>query len=58
MFICDINLPIRSNDACIAEFKHSLAVIIFNFKEKGNRFKLWTLDDEACLRGAGAKEAS
>ncbi|KAK1386374.1 F-box domain-containing protein [Heracleum sosnowskyi] len=55
VFICDISLPVRSNDACIADFKDSVAVIIFNFSEKVDRIKLWTLDDEACLRGVGVE---
>ncbi|KAK1386365.1 F-box domain-containing protein [Heracleum sosnowskyi] len=55
VFICDIKLPVASCDACIADFKDSIAVIIFNFKEERDRIKLWTLDDEACLRGAGVE---
>ncbi|KAK1386375.1 hypothetical protein POM88_024110 [Heracleum sosnowskyi] len=55
VFICDIKLPVSSYAACIADFKGSIAVTIFNFKERGNEIKLWTLDDDACLRGVGVK---
>ncbi|KAK1386367.1 F-box domain-containing protein [Heracleum sosnowskyi] len=55
VFICDISLPVRSNDTCVADFKDSVAVIIFNFSEKVDRIKLWSLDDEACLRGVGVE---
>ncbi|KAK1386380.1 hypothetical protein POM88_024115 [Heracleum sosnowskyi] len=55
VFICDISLPVPSNDTCVTDFKDSVAVIIFNFSEKVDRIKLWTLDDEACLRGVGVK---
>ncbi|KAK1386369.1 F-box domain-containing protein [Heracleum sosnowskyi] len=55
VFICDIQLPVRSNDVCIAEFYDSVAVIILSFKEKWDGIKLWTLNDEACLGGVGVK---
>ncbi|KAK1386363.1 F-box domain-containing protein [Heracleum sosnowskyi] len=54
VFTCDIQLPVCTIIACIAEFKDSIAVIISNFNEEG-RINLWTLDDEACLCGTGVK---
>lgn len=54
VFIWEIELRVCSNDVCIAGFMDSIAVIIF-FEDEGNEIKLWTLDDEACIRGAGVK---
>ncbi|KAK1386368.1 F-box domain-containing protein [Heracleum sosnowskyi] len=53
VFVCDIELPARSDDACLADFKDSIAVILSNFGE--DMINLWTLDDEACLRGVGVE---
>ncbi|KAK1386372.1 F-box domain-containing protein [Heracleum sosnowskyi] len=56
VFICDIQLPAHSDDACLADFKDSIAVILSNFGD--DMINLWTLDDEACLRGVGVEESS
>ncbi|KAK1386385.1 F-box domain-containing protein [Heracleum sosnowskyi] len=53
VFVCDIELPARSDDACLSDFKDSIAVILSNFDD--DMINLWTLDDEACLRGVGVE---
>ncbi|XP_017220126.1 F-box protein CPR1-like [Daucus carota subsp. sativus] len=62
VFICDIKLPECSIDpgeecyhARIADFKDSIAVIISHDEELSGKINLWTLDDEACLRGGRVK---
>ncbi|KAL1832730.1 hypothetical protein ACET3Z_002381 [Daucus carota] len=62
VFICDIKLPGCSNepreecyDARIVDFKDSIAVITSDDKELSGKLNLWTLDDEACLRGGRVK---
>lgn len=63
VFICNIDLPTHSFDhhdcshfdACITDFNDSIDV--FNSRNEGfdGKINLWTLDDEACLHGSGAK---
>ncbi|KAK1362862.1 hypothetical protein POM88_038423 [Heracleum sosnowskyi] len=54
VFICNIKLPVSPNDAHIIDFKDSVAV----YNCQGNKLNLWTLDDEACLRGSSGIKAS
>ncbi|XP_074377987.1 uncharacterized protein LOC141719506 [Apium graveolens] len=47
-------LPARSSDYCFTDFSDFIAVITYNKeKERNYIFNLWTLNDEACLRGGG-----
>lgn len=50
VFICDIKFPLDSFDARITD-----SVAVFMFDELAGNINLWTLDDEACLGGAGVK---
>ena len=55
VFICNIKLPVAVGpvEACIADFNDSISVCIYN--KLDDKLKLWTLDDEACLRGGGVE---
>nr|XP_017232458.1 PREDICTED: putative F-box protein At4g21240 isoform X2 [Daucus carota subsp. sativus]XP_017232537.1 PREDICTED: putative F-box protein At4g21240 isoform X2 [Daucus carota subsp. sativus] len=62
VFVCDIKLPVNISggghrflyDARVVVFKDSVAFITSTFS-KPHRMNLWTLDDEACLRGGGVQ---
>ena len=53
VFVCHIKLPVISFNARFTDFNDSIAVYMFEFLE--SKIKLWTLDDEACLRGSGVE---
>lgn len=52
---CAIKLPVRTFNARIIEFNDSVAVLLANDKESKSNIKLWTLDNEECLRGGGVE---
>ena len=53
VFIFNIELPGDPVSTCITEYNGSVAASVFQKSE--NKVKLWTLDDEACLRGGGVE---
>ncbi|XP_063938218.1 F-box protein At5g07610-like isoform X2 [Daucus carota subsp. sativus] len=60
VFVCDIKLPVNIKsvhslyDTQDVVFKDSIAFIAYMI-DKPHRINLWTLDDEACLRGGGVQ---
>lgn len=51
VFTFGINLPAISSNYCITDFNDSIAFVTI-MEDKSNRaIQLWTLDNEACLRG-------
>lgn len=54
VFTCGIRpLPARSFNSSFTDFNDSIAIIVS--EDESNVYKLWTLDDEACLHGGGVK---
>ncbi|KAK1352871.1 F-box domain-containing protein [Heracleum sosnowskyi] len=53
----DVETPIIENNARIIEFNKSIGVIILrdNGLNDNKKAYMWTLDDEACLRGGGVE---
>lgn len=51
VFTVGIELPTGCSDACFSNFNDTIAVITSRNDDRNHT--LWTLDDEACLRGDG-----
>ncbi|XP_074348663.1 F-box protein CPR1-like [Apium graveolens] len=52
---CAIKFPVCTFDARIIEFNYTIACIISMRGTSNDKINMWTLDDEACLRGGGVE---
>lgn len=52
---CAINFPVGTFNARIIEVNDSVGVVLANDIKWKSKIRLWTLDDEACLRGGGVE---